>query len=51
MERRGNMRNSKAVAEMIICEQEFRRVIRAIPVEELQLSLWDIAKAEGRVLQ
>jgi hypothetical protein len=25
MERRGNMRNSKAVAEMIIYEQEFRR--------------------------
>jgi hypothetical protein len=27
MERRGNLRNSKAVAEMIICEQEFRRAI------------------------
>ena len=36
---------------MIICEQEFRRAIRGVPAEELQLSLWDIAKAEGRVLQ
>jgi hypothetical protein len=27
MERRGNMRNNKAVAEMIICDQEFRRAI------------------------
>jgi hypothetical protein len=27
MERRGIMRNSKAVAEMIICDQEFRRAI------------------------
>jgi hypothetical protein len=51
MERRGNMRNSKAVAEMIICEQEFRRAIQAMPIEELQLPLWDIAKAEGRVMQ
>jgi hypothetical protein len=50
MERRGNMRNSKAVAEMIICEQDFRRAIRGMPVEELQLPLWAIAKAEGRVL-
>jgi hypothetical protein len=31
MERRGNTRNSKAVAEMIICEQEFRRAIQASP--------------------
>jgi hypothetical protein len=51
MERRGNMKNSKAVAEMIIYEQEFRRAIRGMPIEELQLLLWDIAKAEGRVLQ
>jgi hypothetical protein len=51
MERRGNMRNSKAVTEMIICEQEFRRAIQAMPVRELELPLWDIAKAEGRVLQ
>jgi hypothetical protein len=29
------MRNSKAVAEMIICDQEFRRAIQAIPVQEL----------------
>ena len=50
MERRGNMKNSKVVAEMIICEQEFRRAIRAIQVEELQLPLWDIAKVEGRVM-
>jgi hypothetical protein len=35
MERRGNIRNSKAVAEMIICDQEFRRAIQAIPVQEL----------------
>jgi hypothetical protein len=51
MERRGNMRNSKAVAEMIICEQEFRRAIQAMPVRELELPLWDTTKAEGRVLQ
>jgi hypothetical protein len=51
MERRGNMKNIKAVAEMIICDQEFRRVIQAMPVRELQLPLWDTAKAEGRVLQ
>jgi hypothetical protein len=51
IERRGNMRNNKAVAEMIICDQEFRRVIQAMPVRELQLPLWDTAKAEGRVLQ
>jgi hypothetical protein len=51
MERRGNMRNSKVVAEMIICEQEFRRAIQAMPVRELELPLWDTAKAEGRVLQ
>jgi hypothetical protein len=51
MERRGNMRNSKAVAEMIICDHEFKRAIQAMPVEELQLPLWDIAKAEGRVVQ
>ena len=51
MEKRGNMRNSKAVIEMIICEQEFRRAIQAILVEELQLPMWDIAKAEGRVVQ
>jgi hypothetical protein len=50
MERRGNMRNSKAAADMIICEQEFRRAIQAIPVKELQIPLWDIAKAEGRVV-
>jgi hypothetical protein len=37
MEKRGNMRNSKAVAEMIICNQEFRRAIQAMPVWELQL--------------
>jgi hypothetical protein len=51
MERRGNMRNSKVVAEMIICDQEFRRAIHAMRVRELQLLLWDTAKAEGRVLQ
>jgi hypothetical protein len=51
MERRKNMRNSKAVAEMIICEQEFRRAIQAMPVRELKLPLWNTAKAEGRVLQ
>jgi hypothetical protein len=51
MERRGNMRNNKVVAEMIICDQEFRRAIQAMPVRELQLPLWDTAKAEGRVLQ
>jgi hypothetical protein len=51
MERRGNMRNSKAVAEMIICEQEFRRAIQAMPVRELELPLWHTAKVEGRVLQ
>jgi hypothetical protein len=51
MERRGNIRNSKVVAEMIICDQEFRRAIQAIPVRELELPLWDTAKAEGRVLQ
>jgi hypothetical protein len=51
MERRENMRNSKAVAEMIICDQEFRRAIQAMPIRELQLRLWDIAKAEGRILQ
>jgi hypothetical protein len=51
MERRGNMRNNKAVAEMIICNQEFRRAIKAMPVRELELLLWDTAKAEGRVLQ
>jgi hypothetical protein len=45
------MRNSKAVAEMIFCDQEFRRAIQAMPVQELQLPLWDTAKAEGRVLQ
>jgi hypothetical protein len=32
MERRGNMRNSKAVAEMVICELELRRAIQAMPV-------------------
>jgi hypothetical protein len=36
---------------MIICEQEFRRAIQAMPVRELELPLWDTAKAEGRVLQ
>jgi hypothetical protein len=36
---------------MIICDQEFRRAIQAIPVRELELPLWDTAKAEGRVLQ
>jgi hypothetical protein len=51
MERRGNMRNNKAVAEMIICDQEFRRAIKAMLVRELELLLWDIAKAEGRILQ
>ena len=51
MERRGNVRNSKAVAEIIICEEHFRRAIRAMPVRELQLPLWDTAKAEGRILQ
>jgi hypothetical protein len=35
MERRGNMRNNKAVAEMIICDQEFRRAIQAMLVREL----------------
>jgi hypothetical protein len=51
MEKRGNMRNNKAVAEMIICDQEFRRAIQAMPVQELELPLWDTAKAEGRVVQ
>jgi hypothetical protein len=51
MERRGNLRNSKAIAEMIICEYEFRRAIQAMLVEELQIPLWDIAKVEGRVVQ
>jgi hypothetical protein len=51
MERRGNMRNSKAIAEMIICDQEFRRAIQAMPVRELELRLWNTAKAKGRVLQ
>ena len=51
MERRGNMKNSKAVEKMIICKHEFRRAIWAMPVRELQLPLWDTAKAEGRVLQ
>ena len=51
MEKRGNMRNSKAVVEMIIYNHEFRRVIQAMPIEELQQSLWDIVKAEGRVVQ
>jgi hypothetical protein len=51
MERRGNMRNSKAVAEMIICEQEFRRAIQAMLVKELQIPLRDRAKAEGRGVQ
>jgi hypothetical protein len=51
MERRGNMRNNKAVVEMIICKQEFRRAIQAMPVRELELPLWDTTKAEGRVLQ
>jgi hypothetical protein len=37
MERRRNMRNSKAVAEMIICDQEFKRAIQAMPVRELEL--------------
>jgi hypothetical protein len=50
MERRGNMRNNKAVAEMIIYEQEFRRAIQAMLVRELQLLLWDTAKAEGRIV-
>jgi hypothetical protein len=36
---------------MIICEQEFRRAIQAMPIEELQIPLWDIAKAESRVVQ
>jgi hypothetical protein len=51
MERRRNMRNSKAVAKMIICEQEFRRAIQAMPIWELQLPLWDTTKAEDRVVQ
>jgi hypothetical protein len=51
MERRGNMRNNKAVAEMIICKQEFRRAITAMPVREPELPLWDTAKTEGRILQ
>jgi hypothetical protein len=51
MERRGNMRNSKAVAEMIICKQEFRRAIQAMLVWELELPLWDTTKAEDKVLQ
>jgi hypothetical protein len=50
MERRGNMRNSKAVAEMRIYDQEFRRAIQAMPVRELELPLWDTTKAKGRVL-
>ena len=45
------MKNKKAVAEMIICKQEFKREIQAMPVRELQLPLWDTTKAEGRVLQ
>jgi hypothetical protein len=51
MERKGNMRNSKVVVEMIICNHEFKRAIQAMPVEELQIPLWDIAKAEGRIVQ
>jgi hypothetical protein len=51
MERRGNMRNNKTVAEMIICKQEFRRAIQAMPVREFQLPLWDTTKVKGRVLQ
>jgi hypothetical protein len=51
MESRGNMRNNKAVAEMKIYDQEFRRAIQAMPVRELELPLWDTAKAEVRVLQ
>ena len=51
MERRGNMRNNKAVAEMIICKQEFKREIQAMLVWELQLRLWDTTKANGRVLE
>jgi hypothetical protein len=51
MERRGNMRNSKAVAEMIICDKEFRRAIQTMPVEEFQIPLWDIAKVESIVVQ
>jgi hypothetical protein len=50
IERRGNMRNNKAVVEMIIYEQEFKRAIQAMPVREFQLPLWDTAKAEGRVV-
>jgi hypothetical protein len=51
MERRGNMDNSKARAKMIIYDQEFKRAIQAMPVRELQLTLWDIVKAERRVVQ
>jgi hypothetical protein len=39
MERRGNMRNNKVVAEMMIYNQEFRRAIKAMPVRELELPL------------
>jgi hypothetical protein len=36
---------------MVICDQEFRLAIQEIPVQELHLPLWDIAKAERRVVQ
>jgi hypothetical protein len=51
MERRGNMTNNKARAKMIICDQELKSAIHAMPVWELQLPLWDIAKAKRRVMQ
>jgi hypothetical protein len=50
MERRGNMRNNKARAEMIIWDHELRRAIQAMLVREFQLPLWNIAKAEGRIV-
>ena len=39
------MRNSKAVAERIICEEQFRRAIRAMPVRELELP--NMGRSEG----
>jgi hypothetical protein len=30
---------------MIICDQEFKRAIQAMPVRKLQLPLWNTAKA------
>jgi hypothetical protein len=50
MERRGNMSNNKARVAMVVCNQEFESAIQAMPVWELHLPLWDIAKAERRIV-